>query len=169
MKPTARKPFLIAGIAAGLAAAVPLVAFGIVPLFVRSTLNEAPPVGIAPSASPVASTSASPALVLTGRLRRIDVVHYGSGQVTISGPAGARFLRFENVDIAGAPNMYVYLSDATDGRPGRYTNLGPLRATNGSFNYPVPASIALDNVRSVVIWCRAFSVTVTYAPLDTRS
>jgi hypothetical protein len=165
VKPTTRKPILIAGMVATVAAAVPLVAFGVVPLFVRSTLNEAPPVAVAPSASPVVSTSPSPALVLTGQLRRIDVVHYGSGRVTISGPEGARFLRFENVDIAGAPNMYVYLSDAQDGRPGHFTNLGPLRATNGSFNYPIPATIALDNVRSVVIWCRAFSVTVTYAPL----
>jgi hypothetical protein len=92
-------------------------------------------------------------------------VHYGSGRVTISGDAGSRTLRFDSVDIAGAPNMFVYLSDASDGRPGNFTDLGPLKATNGSFNYQVPAAVDLDAVHSVVVWCRAFSVTVTYAPL----
>src|SRR5207245_8613831 len=42
-------------------------------------------------------------------------------------------LRFEDVDIAGAPDMYVYLSDRTDGQPGAFVDLGKLKATNGSF------------------------------------
>ena len=32
-------------------------------------------------------------------------------------------LRFENVDIAGAPNMYVYLSDRIDGQPDALVDL----------------------------------------------
>ena len=74
-------------------------------------------------------------------------------------------LRFEDVDIAGAPDMYVYLSDRTDGQPGTFVDLGKLKATNGSFNYPVSASVDISTVRSVVVWCRQFSVTVTYALL----
>jgi len=93
-------------------------------------------------------------------------VHYGSGRVTISGDPDSRTLRFEGVDIAGAPNMFVYLSDRSDGQPGKFTDLGPLKATNGSFNYPVPADLDLSSVRSVVVWCRAFTVTVTWAPLS---
>jgi hypothetical protein len=150
------------------AALVPVVAFGIVPLFVKSTLVEPPPPTATPAPQPSGATSTStpaPARSLSGELRRIDPVHYGSGRVTISGDADSRTLRFEGVDIAGAPNMFVYLSDASDGQPGRFTDLGPLKATNGSFNYVVPASVDLDAVHSVVVWCRAFSVTVTYAPL----
>jgi hypothetical protein len=74
-------------------------------------------------------------------------------------------LRFENVDIAGAPNMFVYLSDRTDGQPGNFIDLGPLKATNGSFNYAVPAGVTQPSSRSVVVWCRAFSVTVPFAVL----
>jgi hypothetical protein len=74
-------------------------------------------------------------------------------------------LRFENVDIAGAPNMYVYLSNRIDGQPGKFIDLGPLKATNGSFNYMVPAGVPHDSAQSVVVWCRAFSVTVTFAVL----
>ncbi len=165
---TAKRVLIAGGVLAVVAAVVPVVAFGIVPLFVKSTLVEPPPAtATATSASPVAGATPAPpaARSLTGELRKIDPVHYGSGRVTISGDPGNHTLRFEGVDIAGAPNMFVYLSDASDGRPGNFTDLGPLKATNGSFNYPVPAAVDLDAVHSVVVWCRAFSVTVTYAPL----
>jgi hypothetical protein len=155
------------GVAIALAAAVPVVAFGIVPLFVRHTLIE-PAVTVPPAA--VSTSSAEPAppapLVLTGMLRRIDAVHYGSGTVTLTESTAGRVLRFENADIAGAPNMFVYLSDRTDGQPGKFTDLGPLKATNGSFNYPVPADLDLSTVKSVVVWCRAFTVTVTWAAIS---
>ncbi len=154
-----------------LAAAVPVVAFGIVPLFVRSTVHEAPPARAAASApsagaaaGPVVAGTA-PAIVVTGMLRKVDAVHYGSGQVSILDLAGSRYLRFEGVAIAGAPNMYVYLSDRSDGQPGTFTDLGPLKATDGSFNYQLPDGLDLRPIHSVVVWCRAFSVTVTYAEL----
>jgi hypothetical protein len=138
--------------------AVPVVAFGIIPLFVRSHVYEPP---VSPGAAPVADMVLPPAMDLSGDLRRINPVHYGSGRVTLT----AGMLRFENVDIAGAPNMYVYLSDRTDGQPGSFIDLGPLKATNGSFNYAVPAGVSRESARSVVVWCRAFSVTVTFAVL----
>lgn len=164
--------FLLAGTLLVLLA-VPVTAFGIVPLFVRSTVHEAAPAtGPSPLPAAAAQPSANPggatdtAVVLaSGGLRRIDPVHFGSGQVSLLAVGGSRFLRFENVDIAGAPNMFVYLSDRADGQPGNFTDLGALRATNGSFNYPLPAGLDLNGVRSVVVWCRAFTVTVTYAVL----
>jgi hypothetical protein len=111
-------------------------------------------------------SATAPEVLAAGMLRRIDPVHYGSGQVQFVRAGETRFLRFQDVEIAGAPNMFVYLSDRGDGQPGRYTDLGALKATNGSFNYEVPASVELDTVRAVVVWCRAFSVTVTYAPVS---
>ena len=41
----------------------------------------------------------------------------------------------------------------------------PLKATNGSFNYTVPAEADLSSIKSVVVWCRQFSVLVTWADL----
>jgi hypothetical protein len=162
-----RRHLLVVGLGSvlALAAAVPVVAFGIVPLFVRHTVVE-PPLTVGPPAV-VSTDHDEPApLVLPGMLRRVDTVHYGSGTVTLTASTAARVLRFENVDIAGAPNMFVYLSDRTDGQPGKFTDLGPLKATNGSFNYTVPADLDLSMVRSVVVWCRAFTVTVTWAPIS---
>lgn len=161
---------LVLGGAVAVAGAAALVAFVVVPLFVRSTLVEAPPSPPVPAAaSPASAVPTATPLSLSGELRRLDPVHYGSGRVTIAESAASRTLRFEGVDIAGAPNMFVYLSDRADGQPGRYVDLGPLKATNGSFNYDVPADVDLAGVRSVVVWCRAFSVTVTYAPLERSS
>ncbi|HEV8469337.1 MAG TPA: DM13 domain-containing protein [Candidatus Limnocylindria bacterium] len=134
--------------------AAPLVAYVIVPALVRSTLVEDLPMARASSVT-----------VSQGELVRINAADYGSGVVRIVKVGDDRFLRFENVDIAGAPDMYVYLSDLTNGRPGAFVDLGRLKATNGSFNYPIPPAVDLRAVRSVVVWCRQFTVTVTYAVL----
>ena len=151
-----RHPVLSALAALLLAGAVaaPLVAYVVVPALVKSTLVEDLPVARAPSVT-----------VSQGELVRINAADYGSGVVRIVKVGDDRFLRFENVDIAGAPDMYVYLSDSTDGRPGAFVDLGRLKATNGSFNYPLPAGMDLAKALSVVVWCRQFTVTVTYAVL----
>ncbi len=162
---------LAAVVVAG-ALAAPLVAYVIIPNLVRSTVNEGFPTAAAPTPgavegapSPTASLAPAARTLAQGELQRINAVDFGSGGVFIADVGGARFLRFENVSIAGAPDMYVYLSDRSDGKPGNYTDLGKLKATNGSFNYELPATVELRGVNSVVVWCRAFNVTITFAPL----
>ena len=142
------------------AAVVPVVAYVIVPALVRSTLVEDTPENSAGAAGPIPAET-----VRQGELVRINAVDYGSGVVRLVRIGTDLVLRFENVDIAGAPDMYVYLSDRTDGQPGTVIDLGRLKATNGSFNYTVSAGVDVTAVRSVVVWCRQFSVTVTYALL----
>ena len=165
----ARHPWLtaIAALAVAAAVSVPVVAFVIVPALVRSTVNESLPVASPASAGSVSAPTASPTQVLAqGTLRRLDAAHFGSGKVLIADVNGTRYLRFESVEIAGAPDVYVYLSDRTDGQPVRFTNLGKLKATNGSFNYTIPADLDLTQVKSVVAWCRTFTVTITFALLE---
>ena len=153
------------------AAAVPLVAFVIVPQLVRSTLVEELPTEPDASTRPGAvggstvPAAATPLILLSGQLVRISAADYGSGAVRVVRVGDTRVLRFENVDIAGAPDVYVYLSDRSDGQPGTFIDLGRLKATNGSFNYIIPASAELGAVRSIVLWCRQFNVTITYATL----
>jgi hypothetical protein len=152
------------------ALAVPAVSFVIIPAVVSKTVHESLPTA-APTASAGASvapapTSPPPPITLArGELQRIDPVHFGSGTVRIVDLSGMRYLRFEGVTIAGAPDVYVYLSDATNGKPGNFTNLGKLRATSGDFNYDIPADVDLARVNSAVLWCRQFTVTITYAAL----
>jgi len=149
--------FALAVVLVALAASIPVVAYVVVPQLVRRTVVEDLPI-----ASPGGATSET---VLRGELVRISAADYGSGIIRIVRTGNDRFVRFEDVDIAGAPDMYVYLSDRDDGKPGVFVDLGKLKATNGSFNYPIPASVDLAAVRSLVIWCRQFNVSITYATL----
>lgn len=154
-------------------AAIPVVAFAVVPRLVRSTLHESPPPLAAPppAAAPTAETVPAPGtpapaaeVVASGGLRHLDPVHFGTGTVSILRGATS-VLRFQDVEINAAPQIYVYLSDHSDGSPGRFTDLGPLKATSGTFYYELPSSLDVTAPRSVVLWCRAFNVTITYAVL----
>ena len=160
-----RRHPLIFGLLALLVAAafaVPLVAYVVIPAFTRSTLVEA-----LPSPKPSGGSSAPASQVLRqGDLKQLNAADFGHGKVAVVQAGDTRYLRFDNVEIAAAPDMFVYLSDRTDGQPGNFTDLGRLKATNGSFNYALPSGLDFPSVRSVVVWCRTFHVTVTYALLS---
>ena len=44
-------------------------------------------------------------------------------------------------------------------------NLGGLRATDGAFNYEIPADVDVSQFESAVVWCKQFSVLFGTAPL----
>ena len=146
------------------------------PLFIRTTLVEpAPATSPARStASPssfgdvtVIPTAAPPTAIATGELGYVDAIHNGTGRVLLIRTGEGITLRFENVAITNAPDVHVYLSRESGGRWSEPTSLylGPLKATNGSFNYAVPSDADLSAYQSVVVWCRQFSVLVTWADL----
>lgn len=156
------------------------------PLFITTYADEAlPSAGLrtpAPtfgSAQPNASephprTSAevgnpTPGAVLLtrGELGFVDNLHNGRGEVRIVQAGTQRFVRFESVAITNAPDVHIYLSKDTGGRyvEANTVYLGPLRATNGSFNYAIPASVDVAQYKSVVVWCRAFTTLITWADL----
>jgi hypothetical protein len=143
------------------------------PLFIRTTVNEALPSAratIAAGSANVSVTAAPPSAPVTlaaGELGRVDALHNGTGTVLLVRTADAVVVRFENVAITNAPDVHVYLSREQGGRWSEATSvyLGPLKATNGSFNYIVPADQDISLDRSVVVWCRQFAVLVTWADL----
>lgn len=151
------------------------------PLFVRTYSNEALP-SAAPAATstiadaqPTAATtpseaSVAPRVLATGELGYVDSIHNGTGPVRVVDLGGRRFVRFEDVMITNAPDVHVYLSRETGGKWDETSSLylGPLKATNGSFNYELPAAVDVTSYKSVVVWCRAFSVLVTWADLTPR-
>jgi hypothetical protein len=81
--------------------------------------------------------------------------------------AADRSCASRTVAITNAPDIHVYLSRETGGKWTESTSLylGALKATNGSFNYDVPLNTDLSAYRSVVVWCRVFSVLITWADL----
>jgi hypothetical protein len=46
-----------------------------------------------------------------------------------------------------------------------HVDLGGLKGNRGDQQYTVPADVDLPRYRTVVIWCRAFSVLFARAPL----
>jgi hypothetical protein len=81
-------------------------------------------------------------------------------------------LRLENFATDNGPDLFVWLSSAPDANDAQailnsqYVSLGRLKGNQGNQNYELPADLDLDNVHSVTIWCRQFSVNFTTAPLE---
>lgn len=150
------------------------------PLFVRTYMNEplplATPGASTPIGSPADGPTTSPAqtsvdvrVLRSGELGFVDALHNGKGSVRIVDIRGMRFLRFEDVMLTNAPDVHVYLSRESGGRWAESSSLyiGALKATNGSFNYELPATADEASYQSVVVWCRAFHVLISWADLRT--
>ena len=123
-----------------------------------------------------ASQSSERRLVATGQFQHVnpnDRVHWGKGAVELYEEGGRLtvFLR-EDFEVGPGPAYRVYVKEATEiktrsdfqSSPG--TIIGALRAFKGSQVYPVPASVTVEEVGSVVIWCEEFSVLISPAPLN---
>ena len=147
------------------------------PLFVRTYIDEALPSpaavleratgGTQPTAVTTAGDQETPRVVASGELGYVDTLHNGKGPVRIVVAGAQRFLRFDDVMLTNAPDVHVYLSREAGGKWSEATSLylGPLKATNGSFNYELPPTADVASYQSVVVWCRAFRVLITWADL----
>lgn len=157
------------------------------PLFIRTELVEPAPVAVAAdptaptaSASPASapSVTAAPAsappatltprspLALRGQFKGADEFHTGSGTARVVETApGEYVLRLEDFSVRNGPDLFVYLSPEARGYVKGSLELGRLKASDGSFNYAIPAGADPARFRSVVIWCKAFSVQFASATL----
>ena len=111
--------------------------------------------------------------VASGSFKDADAFHRGSGQAIIySAPGGGHLLRLEALDVTNGPALHVILSthkDPTSGDevklPG-YADLGPLKGNRGNQNYTIPADVDVSAIRSVVVYCKPFSVVFSVATLS---
>lgn len=137
----------------------------------------ATPAATGPSVAPPATVAASPAapagprVLLSGTF--ISHEHDTTGRARVLQlPDGERILRIENLDTSDGPDLRVWLSDQQV-RPGdwhafddgKWVELGALKGNKGNANYAIPASADLDELTSVTIWCRRFSVSFGAAAL----
>jgi hypothetical protein len=58
------------------------------------------------------------------------------------------------------------LSPNPDGYADGSLNLGALKATDGAFNYEVPAGTDVSRFESAIVWCDAFSVLFATATFE---
>ena len=108
-------------------------------------------------------------LVSRGELMGADDFHTGSGDVLLAiGPDGEVILRFQDYAVRNGPDLHVYLTPDPGGdvHVEGAISLGPVKATQGSVNYEVPADVDPDSFRAAVIYCVPFQVTFATAVLD---
>jgi hypothetical protein len=152
------------------------------PLWERTHLEEASPLAPAPGAqadsatpkagepndvatptatagAPAATPAFEPRVVLQGEFVGADDFHFGRGTALLIETEPGRYtLRFEEFSVRNGPDLFVYLSPNAGGFAEGALNLGELKATDGAFNYEVPAGTDVSQFRSAVVWCRQFSV-----------
>ncbi len=119
------------------------------------------------------ATAAGEASVLfEGRFRSLEHATTGVAKV-IELEDGSRLVRLEDLRTSNGPDLIVILSDtpATEDAwgaydDGQFVSLGELKGNIGDQNYSIPPDVDLSRYRSVVVWCRRFTVGFGAAPID---
>lgn len=111
-----------------------------------------------------------------GNFRDQDSFHRGSGQATIYRvPDGSHLLRLEDLDVTNGPDLRVILTPhrnpnmKSDVHAPGYVELAKLKGNKGNQNYPIPDNVNIGAQRTVVIYCKPFSVIFSTAVLRDAS
>jgi hypothetical protein len=141
--------------------------------FERIRLDEASPLAVEASGGETAPSdpgngASGGRVAAEGLFQDGDSSHRGEGAAMIIETAeGELVLRFEEFSVTNGPDLFVVLSEGTDGDgASNGLNLGENRATDGNVNYEIPAGTDLSRYKSVIIWCRAFDIVFAYANLE---
>lgn len=129
-----------------------------------------------PEASPTpepSPTPSEPIALLTGSFTQIDRLHGAEGRAVIYQlPDGQLVLRLEDLNAQNGPDLYVGLSGAVMPRSNQelfdqgYLELARLKGNQGNQNYELPSDLSIEQYRSVVIYCKAFSVIFSTADFE---
>jgi hypothetical protein len=125
-----------------------------------------------PSISPSASGEAqAPVVELgSGTFRSLEHATTGRARV-VELDEGSRFVRLEDLDTSDGPDLRIYLTDQPVSDDwgvwddGKFVDLGALKGNVGDSNYRIPDDLDLSGIRTVVIWCRRFTVGFGVAPI----
>ena len=179
---------LVTGIAAVavLAVTIPAGNYFLSPLWERSLLDEESPLATAatdgvspdddtaPTATPVglpstpapADETTEPRVTHEGEFEGADDFHFARGKALLIQTAPDVYvLRIEEFSVRNGPDLFVYFSPSAEGYADGFIDLGSLKATDGAFNYDIPAGTDVSQFKSAIVWCKAFSVLFAVAPL----
>jgi hypothetical protein len=128
-----------------------------------------------PAAQAAAAQPGQPVVMASGAFVVADDFHKGEGRaLLVRLPDGRRFIRFENFRVTNGPDLYVYLSGHPAPRTreqlhqGGAVEVALLKGNVGNQNYELPATLDVGKFKSVVIYCKRFSVLFASATLDSR-
>jgi electron transfer DM13 len=144
------------------------------PLFISGNAGHdtGPAFVITATTAPNAAATAMLAVTtLSGMFDHRPGVDTVAGNATLGKTSdGKVILRFENLNSANGPDLHVYLSKqvspATTQQVMDGVEVGKLKATTGASNYELAATTDIGQFKSVVIYCKSFSVVFGYANLS---
>ena len=97
-----------------------------------------------------------------------SIAHEGTGKAAVVElPSGARKLTLSDFETDAGPDLRLYVStgNPANGGLGEFRDLGALKGNVGNQQYELSRDVDLERYSTVVVWCRAFSVAFTSAPL----
>lgn len=125
--------------------------------------------------TPAATTAAQPttAMMGVGQFHGVDGTASGEAQLLVL-PTGSYEVALENFKITSIEHINVVLVSNTDVTrssdvdPSKLLDLGPLKATEGMQDFPIPAEMAgsvMAGYHTVVLWDTAMAHAIAAAPL----
>ncbi len=117
--------------------------------------------------------STQPVLLASGQFGGIDGLHKGEGKARVFRlPDGKLVLRLEEFKVTNGPDLYVFLSahqaprNSAQVHEGGAFEVARLKGNIGNQNYALPPNVDLSKFKSVVIYCKQFSVVFSTAELS---
>lgn len=177
------RTLLYLGIALAVVIGLPVAWYLLSPLWINVQVDESFPTVVpqvdaqaAPTAmEEPAATTEEAEMTMLAQGSFYDIIHAGSGQAIVYQLAdGSRILRLQAFEVDNGPDLYVYLApvdpvpDTIGSEIPGSVSLGRLKGNLGDQNYEIPADLDLTQFQSVVIWCQAFRVPFSAAPLTTQ-
>ena len=135
--------------------------------FRDTTVVEDVATGVAASQAPAAASDN--VQLASGTF--VGLAHGASGTAAVVELAsGEHVLTFTDLETDNGPDLRVYLVAgpvANDSDIGDFVDLGGLKGNKGTQQYSIPAGTDTGRYSTVVIWCRAFTVSFAKAELAT--
>ena len=97
-------------------------------------------------------------IIYKGTLTDAGTGHKTKGNIFLLIDSLKNTLRFEEFSVINGPDVNIYLSKSNIYNEREVIDLGDLKGTDGNMNYSVPDSVNADDYKTVLVWCKEFSV-----------
>ena len=114
--------------------------------------------------------------IFNGAFQKGEYKASGSVAIHQEGDQATLHLSEDFATNPGAPDLYVAIGNSSNpiadkSHPyplseGEYELLDMLESATGEQSYAIPADVELSDNHSVIIWCKQFNATMSYAPLQ---
>ena len=114
--------------------------------------------------------------IFSGTFQKGEYDAAGTFNIHKDGDMAKLYLSEDFATNPGAPDLYLAIGNtanpiANKEHPypldeGEYVTVAELTSATGAQDYELPADIDLSENSSVIIWCKQFNATMSYAPLQ---